>query len=250
MENSSSPLDTLRQLKEMLDSGALTPTEFEALKQRLVFTSAAPEPAAPNTLPTAITAPPAAPAPLASNAPVPPLPVETPPFANLHSANVPAVSPEAKADEWVFEPAPEPALTPEAPAAFPDRSGYPEPGPFFDDSTPDVAGPPAERNSSLGLVLAIGAVLVFLAVVAYLGFTRPASEHISSTSQTAADSVATPIETGPQVAPLSTTTAAPETVRVAPTNPAPVIQPRAAAPVADSVAPAVKSPVADSAGNQ
>ena len=37
MQNPPSPLDTLRQLKEMLDAGALTPSEFEALKQRLVF---------------------------------------------------------------------------------------------------------------------------------------------------------------------------------------------------------------------
>ena len=48
MDNPNSPIDTLRQLKEMLDSGALTPAEFEALKQRLVFTAppaAVPRPA-------------------------------------------------------------------------------------------------------------------------------------------------------------------------------------------------------------
>ena len=52
MDNSASPLDTLRQLKEMLDAGAITPAEFEALKQRLVLKPAAvPPPATPAASP-------------------------------------------------------------------------------------------------------------------------------------------------------------------------------------------------------
>ncbi|WP_083322270.1 SHOCT domain-containing protein [Hymenobacter lapidarius] len=47
MDNPTSPLETLRQLKEMLDAGALTPTEFEALKQRLLFTDPPTPPAPP-----------------------------------------------------------------------------------------------------------------------------------------------------------------------------------------------------------
>src|SRR5919112_3908574 len=94
MDNSSSPLETLRQLKEMLDAGALTPTEFEALKQRLVFTgsttappatpaSASTEPASPAATPPAAT--PIAPLqpPVSTTPPppvaTPPAPVPTPP---------------------------------------------------------------------------------------------------------------------------------------------------------------------------
>lgn len=222
MENPSSPLDTLRQLKEMLDAGALTPAEFEALKQRLVIGPG--------------TAAPAAEAAAGFGEPAP----EPPAFGRPGSFD--SALPPPAADAWVFEPAPEPRFTS---AAAPD-SGDNETETPADEEAADFVGPPAERNSSLGLLLAIGAVLVFLAVVAYLGFTRPASEHISSTSQTAADSVDTAIETGPQVAPLPANTATPETIRVAPTNPAPIIQPRPAAPVADSAAPATNAPIADS----
>ena len=252
MENPSSPLDTLRQLKEMLDAGALTPTEFEALKQRLVFTPspASAEPAAAPATPVASPLP--APEAAATNAPAPP-PASPPAFPSAGPFGSQPAPHEVEVEALVFEPVAEPMFMPEASADFPIAVGgpsYVEAETLADNGATDPAGAPAERNSSLGLVLAIGAVLVFLAVVAYLGFTRPASEHISSTSKTAADSLATTIETGPQVAPLSTTTAAPETVRVAPTNPAPVIQPRPAAAVADSVAPATNPPIPDSAGNR
>ena len=257
MENPSSPLDTLRQLKEMLDAGALTPTEFEALKQRLVFApgAAAAEAPAPVVPPAAAPVIPAVSPPL--TVPVAPLhdmpvaPPATPP-ASFHPN--PADAPQdTRAAAWVFEPTPEPL-----PGAAPDFSanaggpGYSETNPQFDDTAVVSAAPPPERTSSLGLVLAIAGVLVFLAVVAYLNFTRPVSEHISSTSQTAADSVAAPIETGPQAAPLPATAAVPETVRVVPTHPAPALPARAAigqraAAVRDSAgAVAVPAP-ADSA---
>jgi type II secretory pathway component PulM len=102
-------------------------------------------------------------------------------------------------------------------------------------------------RNPLALVLSIGGVLVFLAVVAYLTLNRPPSEHISSTSQTAADSLATTIDTGPQAEPLPATVAAPETIRVAPTNPAPVIPARPTPAASDSVAPPAAS---DSAASQ
>lgn len=256
MENPSSPLDTLRQLKEMLDAGAITPSEFEALKQRLVFSSSA-APVAPGAPATPET--PAAPA-----APALPVPDATP------AASAPSLPPSGPADaagtgEWqratpampasetaapVVEPTPEPAFRPEASADFPvtvEGASYVEADAFTNAAGPDETPPPAGSSSSLGLVLAIAGVLVFLAVVAYLGFTRPATdEHISSLSQTAADSASTTIETGPQAAPLPATDAVPETVRVAPTNPAPVIQPRPAAPATDSATPATTAPATDS----
>ncbi|GAB3741863.1 hypothetical protein GCM10027594_21420 [Hymenobacter agri] len=243
MENPSSPLDTLRQLKEMLDAGAITPTEFDALKQRLVFNpSAAPGADSPSAAP-------ASPATPAASNPVPPI-----------------SPPEVPAEPVPHQPWTEPVYMPSADGLFlPDTSSdFPPPALLVEHDAADthtfmpeepdaeaVPVAPAGSNSSLGLVLAIGAVLVFLAVVAYLGFTRPTTdEHISSLSQTAADSANTTIETGPQVTPLPATTAAPETVRVAPTNPAPVIQPRPAAPATDSAAPATTTSATDSTANQ
>ena len=270
MENPSSPLDTLRQLKEMLDAGALTPTEFEALKQRLVFTPAAPGTAAPAAAspPDAPAAyvPPVAPA-AAAAAPVPPAPsAPSAAFPNQPPPNLPPLAPnlpppvrEVPTAAAAFAPVSEPLFRPGIESDFqvaaPEARYEEEEDALADENTPDFASPPAERSSSLGLVLAIGAVLVFLAVVAYLGFTRPASEHISSTSQTAADSVATTIETGPQVAPLPTTAAVPETVRVAPTNPAPALPSRAelerqAAAVRDSAAPEAAPVASDSTVRQ
>ena len=214
MDNPNSPLDTLRQLKEMLDSGAITPTEFEALKQRLVF--AAPvAPAAPEF--SAPVVPPAPPV------------FEPPPVA---------AAPNAPLAEEL--PTPEPTYF----------TAEPEPAWRTRDEFPPIAEEPA-RNP-LALIFSIGGVLAFLAVVLYLNMNRPPSEHISSTSQTAADSLAraAPIETGPQAAPLPITTAAPETVRVAPTHPAPVIQPRPARPRSDSAAVAPRTTVPDSAARQ
>ena len=79
MQNPPSPLDTLRQLKEMLDAGALTPSEFEALKQRLVF----------NEPLIALSLPPAA----------PPLPMfET---AAVASPIVPALRPMGCRSRWL-----------------------------------------------------------------------------------------------------------------------------------------------------
>ena len=91
MQNPPSPLDTLRQLKEMLDAGALSPTEFEALKQRLVFSelptaSPLPLPPAINDMPS----PPAMPAPVAFEA------VNVvPPYASRFEAVEPSVTPSA-----------------------------------------------------------------------------------------------------------------------------------------------------------
>ena len=273
MENPSSPLDTLRQLKEMLDAGALTPTEFEALKQRLVFTPAAPgsvasaaagTPDAPGE--SAAVAPPAAPVlpasavPLAANAPDTASSQSNP---SVFPRQVPPGSlpppPAAEAAAQAFEPALESRFLPNVSTGFQMAAGdsrYSETEILADDDAPDLTNPPAERSSSLGLILAIGAVLVFLAVVAYLGFTRPTTdEHISSISQTAADSLNTTIETGPQVAPLPAITAAPETVRVAPSNPAPALPSRAemeqkTAAVRDSAAAVVSPAAADSTVRQ
>lgn len=199
MENPSSPLETLRQLKEMLDAGALTPTEFEALKQRLLF-SAAP----------ADTVAPAAPAHSEPAAPTPAPPVLDPPAPRAAVADL----------------QPEPASSISV-AASPAQS-IPEPesvAGWAASELPEAAEPAA--RSPLALILSIGGLLGLLALVLYLSLNRPASEHISSTSQTAADSLATHIETGPQVVQLPPPVVAmPETVRVAPAHPAPIVPAR------------------------
>ena len=222
MQNPPSPLDTLRQLKEMLDAGALTPSEFEALKQRLVF----------NEPPIALSLPPAA----------PPLPVfET-------AAVAPPIVPRAPADGLPV-PLAAPALLIESePLPKPFQEQLAEPvADWLNPNLVEAELPPA-RSGPLGLVIAIGAVLAFLAVVVYLSMNRSPSEHISSTSQTAADSLATAVETGPQAAPLPPApVAAPETVRVAPAHPAPALPARAHAPVRDSVIAAPVLPATDSA---
>jgi hypothetical protein len=232
MDNPNSPLDTLRQLKEMLDTGALTPAEFEALKQRLVFSASAAAP----TLP-------AAPEPAAPKPALEPLVSLPPPVAEQHSPMFEAVA----ADETPTNAPPaftHPAVVERVPIVPPGPpvALTPEPEELEADEKPIWAAansfpaheeePPS--SSPLALILSIGGVLVFLAVVAYLSFNRPQSEHISSTSKTEADSLAAPIETGPQAEQLSQAAAVPETIRVAPTNPAPPIQPRPTPALRDS----------------
>jgi hypothetical protein len=183
MENPSSPLDTLRQLKEMLDAGALTPAEFESLKQRLVLNPGAPVPpaASPPTGTSAHVPPVVLP-------PVPAVEQHSPPFEDLAdvvpAAARPPVFPAAT-------PVPNRPVVPQTPpVATPET--WDEPAPIYTgDEFPAIEEVPA-RNP-LALILSIGGVLVFLAVVAYLTLNRPASEHISSTSQTAADSVSTAV---------------------------------------------------------
>jgi hypothetical protein len=220
-DSAGSPLATLRQLKEMLDAGTITPAEFEALKQQLVFGAKGDAP------------PTATPGPVAAD--VPPAPVPTP-----YLDTPAALTPEAT-----------PLLTPEpdwlaAPAALP-ASVLADDQPEFNDE-PELA---AERRNPLNLVFAIGGLLLFLGVVAYLTLGRPTTpdEHVTSTSQTAADTTSASPEIGPQAEQLTLPpAAAPETVRVAPAV-APVAAPlatdTAATPSASTpAAPTSAAPVA------
>jgi hypothetical protein len=254
MDNPSSPLETLRQLKEMLDAGALTPAEFEALKQRLVFsppTATSPPAAGPAATPPAAPLPVAPPAPVIPVAPPPPTftELQSPLIAGSLAANEvspPLAVPPRPADD-TFE---NPHLVPPAAFAAPPEP-VAEPAPVWTgDEFPAVEAEEPPGRNPLALVLSIGGVLVFLAVVLYLSMNRPPSERISSTSLTAADTLAAPIETGPQAAPLTQTEVVPETIRVAPTNPAPPVQPRPTPPARDSAAKAPPAPVADSAAGQ
>jgi hypothetical protein len=196
-----SSLAALRQLKEMLDAGTITPTEFETLKRQLVFGA---EPALP--LEPAANKAPLNPAPLV--AALPPLATpetETPvPYAPIEANSaepLPPVAPAADTD-W---------LASAAPSSLPTDEGS--------------LLPEEERRNPLNLVFAIGGLLVFLGVIAYLMIGRPTTpdEHLTSASQTAADSTAVVPEVGPQAEQLNLPpAAAPETIRVAPvTQPVP-----------------------------
>lgn len=203
-----SSLAALRQLKDMLDAGTITPQEFEVLKRQIVFGT---EPALPLAPPTGetVAAAPEAPAPepettLAAYETVAPNPAEGPP-------------PPPASPDWLAAAAPT-LLPPTDEAELP---------------------PVEERRNPLNLVFAIGGLLVFLGVVAYLLMGRPAqsNEHLTTGTQTAADSAAVVPEVGPQAEQLTLPPAAPETVRVAPvTQPAPT--PGASQFQADSGTPA------------
>ncbi|MDJ0363696.1 SHOCT domain-containing protein [Hymenobacter sp. H14-R3] len=218
-----SSLAALRQLKEMLDAGTITPQEFEILKRQLIFGL---EPALPisqednssdsvlpldNELPDSIL--PEAPAPIpeatiAAYDTIAPNPAEL------------AAPPPAAAPDWLAAPAAS------APPAGPD--------PRFAE----------ESRNPLNLVFIIGGALVVLGLVLYLFMSRPAApdEHLASASQTAADSTAVAPEVGPQADQITLPPAvAPETIRVAPVA-RPVVPAAASQFKADSVAAPVVAP--------
>ena len=215
-----SSLAALRQLKEMLDAGTITPAEFETLKRQIVFGV---EPALPLEPPA-----PAATESLSS--------LSTAVYPPLTAAEVPVAYVPEEDNEPLAEPLPpaNPPAETEWPAADPDLL------PDDDDTVPPLE---EERRNPLNLVFALGGLLVFLGVIAYLMLGRPATpnEHLTSASQTAADSTAAVPEVGPQAEQLNLPpAAAPETIRVAP-----VVR---AAPANNqfstdsAVAPAVASP--------
>lgn len=210
MNSQPSPIETLRQLREMLDVGTITAAEFEALKQQLVFSTQAPPAAAP---PVPDLTDPAGPLPAPAEQQSPMFEdAQLPPGSTDLEATLPDTAAEAPAAASM------PSLPP-APAA---------------DELDGFQAPPA-RNP-LNLILAIGGLLVLLSVVAYLAFNQRDSEHISSNTMTAADSVNV-VEEGPQAELVEQPVAVPETVRVAPLNPAPpVVKPSVAPAAADSTA--------------
>jgi hypothetical protein len=222
-----SSLAALRQLKEMLDAGTITPQEFETLKRQLIFGA---EPALPLT---------SAPEPADDT-----LAYEVP--------EAPAPEPEATIAAYDTM-APNPSELPPPPPASPDWLATPAPSllPTEEEDLPLAE----ERRNPLNLVFAIGGLVVFLGVIAYLMIGRPAqpNEHLTSGTQTAADSTVTVPEVGPQAEQLNLPpAAAPETVRVAPvTRPVPAagqFQADSAATPAPS-APASKAPAATPAAS-
>ncbi|SET79946.1 SHOCT domain-containing protein [Hymenobacter actinosclerus] len=271
MDQDPSPLDTLRQLKEWLDAGAITPDEFKALKQKLLF----PEPAAPTSPPAEPAAAPAPAAPeppvvvpeiiaaevpaeippTAAVPPVPPVP-PTPPVPPLLPPITAPVSVVPEALPPTPEPRPEPVLEPTTVAPvemapmlppithttatdFSNEEEYVEPDAYT-----------APRKSPLMTIVVVAAVLALLGLVAYLLMDGRGSERLTSTSRTDADSVAVQPEIGPQTEQIDLPpVAAPETIRVAAPVAPPVVAPMPADTVATEVAvAATAAPVEAPAG--
>jgi len=148
-------------------------------------------------------------------------------------------------------PAPEPSAPAQAPVAAPDpplpvvfgglpllptppASPVPQPSAVEDEALAELA-PPAS-SSALNYVLIGGGLLLLVLLVVYLLRGQRPSEHLTSTSRTAADTAAVAPEVGPQSAQLQPPpVAAPETVRVFPKT-APVLPP------ADSATSATAAP--------
>jgi hypothetical protein len=215
--DANSALATLRQLKEMLDAGALTPHEFEALKKKLLF------------------------GPEADGA------ITEPPLSETLGQPTPVVEPMASAPVAPIQTTLPPAST------TPENTDWlAAAAPVLLENTPadPLIEAPEERRNPLTLVFLIGGALVLLALVLYLTLgNKTPDEHLTSTSQTAADSTATAPEVGPQAEQLTLPPAVPETIRVAPViAPTPVAKPAATQFKADSVAtpanttPAVVTP--------
>lgn len=221
-----SSLAALRQLKEMLDAGTITPQEFETLKRQLIFGM---EPALPISM---------------DNEPA----AVTPPVSEVVGNSASDVSPEApapipEASIVAYDTvAPNPAeLAPPPPAAMPDWLAAPAVS--IPSSGPDAHVAEEGRNP-LNLVFIIGGALVILGIVLYLFMGRPAApdEHLASGSQTAADSTAIAPEVGPQAEQITLApVVAPETIRVAPAA-RPVVSAAASQFKADSVVAPVAAP--------
>jgi len=204
MEKDSSPLDTLRQLKEWLDAGTITPQEFETLKKKLLFNDAAPS--APVLPEPAATPEVTVPLPLLPE----PLPPPEAPYGGPTAASRPTITSSTEPDEVVLPP---------------DYSR-------LSDEEEETPALPAKSNS-LATILIVGGVLALLALIIYLSVGNRSSERLTSVSKTDADTVVVQPEVGPQAEPLELPpVAAPETVRVAPALP-PTALP------ADSLTPAV-----------
>ena len=240
-----SSLDTLRQLKEWLDAGTITQQEFDALKQKLVFNQ------------TAAPVPPVSPAP-PSTPPVPPAHEPTTMAAPVSEPLLPPVTTEpVPAYTQPLPPTP-PVTTPGF--SHPLEAGRPGASPSQDDAFITATAPATEEEyvedtaytapakSPLGTILVVGGIVLLLALVAYLILGNRESERLTSTTRTAADSLATNPEVGPQTEQIELPpAAAPETIRVAPAVP---VAPVDSATLSPAAAPVEAAPAAPSAADE
>ena len=215
-------LAELRQLRRDRQNGLLTDRDYDRRVAVLLQGQNAPAVLALLQAEGGASAP-AVPPPDAPAAPVAPRP--TPEF--LPSATPEFLPPPAPVSRPVVKPE---SVLPPAPPPPP----VPPPSAVEDEAQAELAPPAA--SSALNYVLIGGGLLLLLLLVGYLLTGQRPSEHLTSTSRTAADTAAGAPEVGPQ-APRMTrpAVAAPETVRVFPKTPP-------ALPPADSTAPANARP--------
>lgn len=253
MEKDPSPLDTLRQLKEWLDAGTITQQEFDTLKQKLVFNAPpSPSPAPPTDLPVSLAPPVGA------------LPLDYPAASEPHTTIAPIEDPLLPPVTTEPVAGPRTAVPPAPPVATPGFShpleaGRPGASPSQEDSFVTPAAPAPEEyveeaayaapaKSPLGPILIIGGIVLLLSLVAYLMLGNRDSERLSSTNLTAADSVATRPEEGPQSEQIDLPpAAAPETIRVAPAVP---VTPAPDSVMAPATVPAEEAPTAPSVADE
>ncbi|MCC2548402.1 SHOCT domain-containing protein [Hymenobacter sp. BT175] len=292
MEKDPSPLDTLRQLKEWLDAGTITPAEFETLKRKLLFgdapAGAAPVvPPAPVSPPAPITPPapvPPPPPPLPTPIPTPPppppaappsehlaetVPVDgpfgpsvveffperekpTPAATETGSGTIPPVTPPPTGFSNNSRPVPvEPTFRTTSAPPVPPMPPVAPVGPSEEPLDEEVEVEEAPARSPLSLVLIIGGILLLLSLVLYLALGNRESEHLSSKTRTADDSLMVTPETGPQGEQIDLPVApAPETVRVQPALPpaaAPSVDSAAVTPAPAAAPAATPAPVDESA---
>ncbi|NVO30964.1 SHOCT domain-containing protein [Hymenobacter lapidiphilus] len=241
MEKDLSPLDTLRQLKEWLDAGTITPDEFQTLKQKLVFAPAtpavAPEAAAPEFRSPELPEP-GPTGPEVSGAIVPGMMPELPPTEpELSAAIVPDVPPAPP-----VRPEPTTVAPVEMMPMLPPVTHSPATGPYgvAEQEYVEEDAYTAPRKSPLMTIVVVASILALLALVAYLLTDGRDSERLTSTSRTTADSVAVAPEVGPQTEQIELPPiAAPETIRVAP-----VVAPIVAPAPADTAVGEVSAPPA------
>ncbi|MCB2407155.1 SHOCT domain-containing protein [Hymenobacter lucidus] len=259
MEKDPSPLDTLRQLKEWLDAGTITPAEFETLKRKLLFNEQqAPSAAAPVTPPAAPIAPSVMPPPVPEARAVS-APIEDPLLPPIVTPK-PAPTQYQPPVEQVTAPA-----TPDQPFSHPRESGRPGTSPSatdggaydtYDATEPELAEEQEEApyvaptRSPLSTILIVGGILALLALTAYLTLGNRESEHLSSATRTEQDSLSATPEVGPQAEQIDLPpAAAPETVRVAPAiaPAAPAVDSASTAPAATPEPVPAPTPADDSA---
>lgn len=160
-----------------------------------------------------------------------PAPSGPPPAAPVAPRPTPEFLPSAT-PEFLPPPAPvsRPVVKPESVLPPP----VPPPSAVEDEAQAELAPPAA--SSTLNYVLIGGGLVLLLLLVGYLLTGQRPSEHLTSTSRTAADTAAGAPEVGPQAPQMTRPpVAAPETVRVFPKTPP-------ALPPADSTAPANARP--------